>query len=61
MKKNLLWMLAAILVCGLNLTACTNNDNPMVILIIYVQNKKLVFCRRKYGFLRKILFPAQQV
>ena len=28
MKKNNIWMLAAILVCGLNLTACTNNDNP---------------------------------
>ena len=30
MKKNLQWMLAAILTCGLVLTACTNEDDPVV-------------------------------
>jgi beta-N-acetylhexosaminidase len=28
MKKNILWMLAAILVCGLTLTSCSNYDEP---------------------------------
>ena len=28
MKKNNLWMLAAILTCGLMLTACSNDDVP---------------------------------
>ena len=28
MKKNLLWMLAAILICGLALVSCTVEDNP---------------------------------
>ena len=30
MKKNLLWMWAAILTCGLVLTACSNDDDPVV-------------------------------
>ena len=30
MKKNLRWMLTAILTCGLALTACTNDDTPVV-------------------------------
>ena len=30
MKKNLLWMLTVILTCGLVLTACTNDDDPVV-------------------------------
>ena len=29
MKEMKLWMLAAILTCGLALTSCTNNDNPI--------------------------------
>ena len=29
MKEIKLWMLAAILTCGLALTSCTNNDNPI--------------------------------
>ena len=28
MKKNILWMLAAILTCGLTLTSCSNYDEP---------------------------------
>ena len=29
MRKNILWMLAAILTCGTNLlTSCSNNDDP---------------------------------
>ena len=30
MKKKKLWMLAAILTCGIVLTACSNNDDPVV-------------------------------
>ena len=30
MKKNLLWMWAAILTCGIVLTACSNDDDPVV-------------------------------
>ena len=30
MKKNLLWMWAAILTCGLVFTACSNDDDPVV-------------------------------
>jgi len=30
MKNNKLWMLAAILTCGIVLTACSNNDDPIV-------------------------------
>ena len=29
MKKNILWMIAAILICGLMVTACSNDDNPI--------------------------------
>ena len=29
MKKNLLWMLAAILTCGLMTTSCSSDDNPV--------------------------------
>lgn len=29
MKKNLLWMLAAILTCGLMMTSCSSDDNPV--------------------------------
>ena len=28
-KKNFLWMIAAILICGLMVTACSNDDNPI--------------------------------
>ena len=28
-KKNFLWMMAAILICGLMVTACSNDDNPI--------------------------------
>lgn len=30
MKKNLLWMMVAILTCGSMLTSCTNDDNPVI-------------------------------
>ena len=29
MRKNILWMIAAILICGLMVTACSNDDNPI--------------------------------
>ena len=29
MKKNILWMMAAIFFCGLMVTACSNDDNPI--------------------------------
>jgi beta-N-acetylhexosaminidase len=29
MRKNILWMIAAILICGLMVTACSNDDSPI--------------------------------